>query len=94
MVYLALLALAWGTLAGLAITREDALVEILRGGREPYRLLPQGEVANQLRIRITNQAAGPQSFTDRGPLAARGEAGAERRPAAVSSRRGSAPRAR
>jgi cytochrome c oxidase accessory protein FixG len=63
LVYLALLALAWGTLAVLAITREDALVEILRGGREPYRLLPQGEVANQLRIRITNQAAGPQSFT-------------------------------
>ena len=62
-VYLALLTLAWGTLAGLVITREDALVEILRGGREPYRLLPQGEVANQQRIRITNQPAGPQSFT-------------------------------
>jgi cytochrome c oxidase accessory protein FixG len=62
-VYLALLTLAWGTLAGLVITREDALVEILRGGREPYRLLPQGEVANQQRIRITNQAPEAQSFT-------------------------------
>ena len=62
-VYLALLTLAWGTLAGMVLTREDALVEILRGGREPYRLLPGGEVANQLRIRITNQTAGPQSFT-------------------------------
>jgi hypothetical protein len=63
LVYLALLALAWGTLAGLVIAREDALVEILRGGREPYRLLPHGEVANQQRIRITNQAAEAQSFT-------------------------------
>jgi cytochrome c oxidase accessory protein FixG len=63
LVYLALLALAWGTLAGMVIAREDALVEILRGGREPYRLLPHGEVANQQRIRITNQASEAQSFT-------------------------------
>jgi cytochrome c oxidase accessory protein FixG len=62
-VYLALLTLAWGTLAGLVVTREGALVEILRGGREPYRLLPQGEVANQQRIRITNQLPDAQSFT-------------------------------
>jgi cytochrome c oxidase accessory protein FixG len=62
-VYLALLTLAWGTLAGLVFSREDALVEVLRGGREPYRLLPQGEVASQQRIRVTNQAAEPQSFT-------------------------------
>ena len=62
-VYLALLTLAWGTLAGMVLTREDALVEVLRGGREPYRLLPSGEVANQQRIRVTNQAAETQSFT-------------------------------
>jgi cytochrome c oxidase accessory protein FixG len=62
-VYLALLTLAWGTLAGMVLTRDDALVEILRGGREPYRLLPQGEVAGQQRIRITNQTSQPQSFT-------------------------------
>jgi len=62
-VYLVLLALAWGTLAGMVITREDALVEVLRGGREPYRLLPRSEVANQQRIRITNQLPDTQSFT-------------------------------
>ena len=62
-VYLALLTLAWGTLAGLVVTRGDALVEVLRGGREPYRLLPEGEVANQQRIRITNQLPDAQSFT-------------------------------
>ena len=62
-VYLVLLTLAWGTLAGMVVTREDALVEVLRGGREPYRLLPESEVANQQRIRITNQLPDAQSFT-------------------------------
>jgi cytochrome c oxidase accessory protein FixG len=62
-VYLALLTIAWGTLAGLVLTRADALVEIVRGGREPYRLLPTGEVANQQRFRFTNQLAAAQGFT-------------------------------
>ncbi len=61
--YLALLTAAWGTLAVLVATRGDALVEVVRGGREPYRLLPTGEVANQQRIRFTNQRADAQSFT-------------------------------
>jgi cytochrome c oxidase accessory protein FixG len=61
--YLAILALAWGTLAALVVTRGDAQVEILRGGREPYRLLPTGEVANQLRLRITNRRPEVQTFT-------------------------------
>ena len=62
-VYLALMTIAWGTLAGLVLTRSSALVEIVRGGREPYRLLPTGDVANQQRVRITNQLAETQSFT-------------------------------
>jgi cytochrome c oxidase accessory protein FixG len=62
-VYLVLLTIAWGTLVGLVITRADALVEVVRGGREPYRLLPTGEVANQQRFRFTNQLAEPQGFT-------------------------------
>ena len=63
LIYLAILALAWGTLAVLLLTRGDALVEFVRGGREPYRLLPTGEVANQQRVRITNQLAETQRFT-------------------------------
>jgi cytochrome c oxidase accessory protein FixG len=63
LVYLVLLGLAWGTLAAMVLTRESAQVEILRGGREPYRLLPGAEVANQQRIRITNQADEVQTFT-------------------------------
>jgi cytochrome c oxidase accessory protein FixG len=62
-VYLALMAVAWSAFAVLVITRGDALVEIVRGGREPYRLLPTGEVANQQRVRITNQLDETQRFT-------------------------------
>jgi cytochrome c oxidase accessory protein FixG len=61
--YLALLAVAWGTLGVMLLSRGDALVEFVRGGREPYRLLPNGEVANQQRVRITNQRGEPQRFT-------------------------------
>lgn len=63
LIYLGILTVAWGTLAVLLLTRGDALVEIVRGGREPYRLLPTGEVANQQRVRITNQLPETQRFT-------------------------------
>ena len=63
LVYLALMTVAWGTLAVLVLTRGDAVVELVRGGREPYRLLPAGEVANQQRVRITNQLPEAQRFT-------------------------------
>ena len=62
-VYLALLVLAWGSLAALVLTRADALVELVRGGREPYRVLLTGEVANQQRLRLTNQLGETQRFT-------------------------------
>jgi cytochrome c oxidase accessory protein FixG len=60
--YLALLTVAWGTLGALVFTRADALVEIRRGGRETYRILPTGDVANQQRIRFTSQLDQPQRF--------------------------------
>ena len=62
-IYLALMTVAWGTLAVLLATRDIALVEVVRGGREPYRLLPTGEVANQQRLKFTNQHADTQTFT-------------------------------
>jgi cytochrome c oxidase accessory protein FixG len=61
--YLALMAVGWGAFGVLVLTRGDALVEIVRGGREPYRLLPTGQVANQQRVRITNQLPETQRFT-------------------------------
>jgi cytochrome c oxidase accessory protein FixG len=62
-IYLLLIAAAWGTAVTLVLTRSDALVEVVRGGREAYRLLPSGEVANQQRLRITNQIGETQRFT-------------------------------
>jgi cytochrome c oxidase accessory protein FixG len=61
--YLALMTVAWIAFAVLVLTRGDALVEVVRGGREPYRLLASGEVANQQRVRITNQLPQTQRFT-------------------------------
>jgi cytochrome c oxidase accessory protein FixG len=61
--YLALMIVAWSTFGTLVFTRADAFVEVVRGGREPYRMLNSGEVANQQRIRITNQLQEPQHFS-------------------------------
>lgn len=61
--YLTLMAVAWSTVAVLVFTRGETLVEMVRGGREPYRLLPTGEVANQQRVRVTNQLDVEQRFT-------------------------------
>jgi len=61
--YLAFLGVTWGALAYLAEGRASAQVELLRGGREAYRVLHTGQVANQLRLRITNQLDVAQSFT-------------------------------
>jgi cytochrome c oxidase accessory protein FixG len=61
--YLVLITVGFGTVGVLMLTRSDALVEVVRGGRETYRLLPNGEVANQQRIRFTNQRGETQRFT-------------------------------
>jgi cytochrome c oxidase accessory protein FixG len=60
--YLVMMTVAWGTFGTLVFTRADATVEVRRGGREPYRILTTGEVANQQRIRFTNQLDQPQRF--------------------------------
>ncbi len=61
--YVALMTVGWGAFAFLLLTRGDALIEVVRGGREPYRILPTGEIANQQRVRITNQLSETQQFT-------------------------------
>ena len=62
-VYLAIMTVAWGALVWMGASRSPASVEILRNGREAFRMLPTGEVANQLRVRITNQLPVVQVFT-------------------------------
>ncbi len=61
--YLAVMLVAWGSFVALIATRADALVEVVRGGREPYRVLNSGDVANQQRIRFTNQLEESQRFS-------------------------------
>ena len=56
-------AVAMTALLILTFGRSDADVEILRGAREPYRMLPTEEVANILRVRLTNHLRESQSFT-------------------------------
>jgi cytochrome c oxidase accessory protein FixG len=63
LVYVTLMVVAWGAFTALVFTRAGAQVEFLRGGREPYRLLTTGRIANQQRIRFTNQLDQPQRFT-------------------------------
>ena len=62
-VYGVLLSLAFGSLLYLTVDRQEADAEILRNGREPYRLLNTGQVANMLRLRLTNRINKDQRFT-------------------------------
>ena len=61
--YAVLFSLAMGALLSLSVGRDQADAEILRNGREPYRLLPTGKVANMLRLRLTNRIHKDQKFT-------------------------------
>ena len=63
--YGALFSLALGSLLFLAADRGVADAEILRNGREPYRMLSTGKVANMLRLRLTNRVGKDQRFTVR-----------------------------
>jgi len=60
--YGALLGLALATLATLGVTRPPASAQLVRNASETYRLLRGGDVANLLRMRLTNQRATPQRF--------------------------------
>ena len=61
--YLALVVVTWTALFTMVLLRSDAQVEIVRGGREPFRALPGDVIANQQRLRITNQGHEVQRFT-------------------------------
>jgi len=60
--YAVVLLVAYGAFTALLLGRSPADVEILRGSRDPFRLLPDGLVANQLRARVTNNLPEPQTF--------------------------------
>ncbi len=56
---------ALGPLLALTVGRAPAEAELLRTGHEPYRLVGQGQVANLLRLRLTNRVRQAQRFTVR-----------------------------
>ena len=62
-IYLALMAVVYTTFWVFFFSRHDAEVEFLRGGREAFRPLPTGQIANQLRVRFTNHRAEDQAFS-------------------------------
>ena len=62
-VYLVALVAAYTAFVAVVATRSDAAVELLRGSRDPFRALPTGEVANQLRARFTNNLPEAQTFS-------------------------------
>jgi len=62
-VYGVLLVLVGAALVGMTAARTHASAELLRSGREPFRELPTGEIANMLRVRFTNNLPLRQSFT-------------------------------
>ncbi len=62
LLYAALLVVLYATFWTFVLGRAPATVEIVRGSRDPYRTTPAGEVANQVRARLTNRLDEPQAF--------------------------------
>jgi cytochrome c oxidase accessory protein FixG len=60
--YSAILALMFGALAFSLSGKSSADVTLLRGLGAPFKLLPSGEVSNQIRIKITNRNAEERSY--------------------------------
>lgn len=55
--------IVYSTLFSFVFFRSPANVEILRAAQEAYRMMPNDEVANQMRVRFTNRENNDQAFT-------------------------------
>ena len=62
-IYGLVFSLALGALLTVTMGRDMAAAEIMRNGREPYRMINNGQVANMLRLRLTNRLNKDQRFT-------------------------------
>ncbi len=62
-VYFGILLIIAGALGYLLVFRAPASAEILRTGREAFRQLPDGLIANQLRVRLNNNLHTDQTFS-------------------------------
>jgi len=61
-VYSAILAVTFGTLAFSLAGKSSADVTLLRGLGAPFSILPSGEVSNQIRIKIANRSEEERSY--------------------------------
>jgi cytochrome c oxidase accessory protein FixG len=61
-VYLGIAMVIYSILGTLMLSRTNAEAEIIRAAQEPFRMLPNGDVANQLRVRLTNHMNAQQVF--------------------------------
>jgi len=62
LLYGVILLAVYGAFGFVLLGRPVASVEVLRASTEPYRVLPAGIVATQLRMRFTNHLDRPQTF--------------------------------
>jgi cytochrome c oxidase accessory protein FixG len=62
-VYSAILAVMFGTLAFSLVGKSTADVTILRGLGAPFTTLPSGEISNQIRIKIANRSGEERGYT-------------------------------
>jgi cytochrome c oxidase accessory protein FixG len=61
-IYPAILAIAVGLLVVLLANRAPADVTVLRGIGTPYAELPDGQISNQLRVKIVNRSEGSRTY--------------------------------
>lgn len=61
-IYPVILAIAFGLLAVLLANRAPADVTVLRGIGTPYAELPDGQISNQLRVKIVNRSEGSRTY--------------------------------
>jgi cytochrome c oxidase accessory protein FixG len=61
-IYPLLLVVAWGALGVALARRETAEVTLLRGIGVPFTILPDGEISNQMRIKIANRGTEERAY--------------------------------
>jgi len=62
-IYPLIMLLVWGGLAYALSHRGSADVTVLRGIGAPYGVLPDGQISNQLRVKIVNRSPAPRRYT-------------------------------
>jgi len=62
-IYPAIFTIVFGALLTLAATKAEADIRLIREKGQPFYQLPDGEISNQIRLRLTNRSDAPASYT-------------------------------